>query len=578
MDDVGLVGSPSTTGKITVDILEEAVSGSLLGQLVALPHKVSDGHVIAVGTVSEIETRNRWHEDPNMRGVLKQHGQLPHLSAVGDVRTATVLVQAAYHSVTEHPSPDEPPTESGASLPMSPTTGASVRRVTDGFLADLLKRHEDEVVFLGHAYNMEEVRLPLMVRHFGPAKDGGAGEAYHSGIFGMTGSGKSVFAAYLIAAQLRHPEMAIIIMDPQGQFTTGEGLPFSLDEWARQHRRRVDRYSISDSLQLPQDASVLMGLLRNTRFFSDILTIKNSTNRESAEAEFERILRDQTGWNQVPSATLLATLLTQLVSDEQAMARIYASPQSRERLALSIHRVLDDETDRALALELFGPLHSLFMRDGGRRSLRSILEEALNPDATPRPFIILDFSAPAASEGGELLGTAPVKAHILRIVCRHLNLLAEEAYRQSRMLNTLVVFDEAQRFAASDPEDEQSRELAEKLVDYVRTTRKYGLGWMFITQEATALRRAIYSQLRFRAFGYGLTSGSERTKLGETIADQSALELYRSFVDPTAVTPRRYPFMLQGPVSPLSFTGAPLFLSVYTDFEQFKADNGYGAD
>ena len=91
MNRIGLVGSPSTTGKITVDIVEEAVSGSLLGQLVALPHEVSDGHVIAVGTVSEIETRNRWHEDPNMRGVLKQHGQLPHLSAVGDVRTATAL-------------------------------------------------------------------------------------------------------------------------------------------------------------------------------------------------------------------------------------------------------------------------------------------------------------------------------------------------------------------------------------------------------------------------------------------------------------------------------------------------------
>ena len=46
------------------------------------------------------------------------------------------------------------------------------------------------------------------------------------------------------------------------------------------------------------------------------------------------------------------------------------------------------------------------------------------------------------------------------------------------MLNTLVVFDEAQRFAADNPEDDESKELAEKLVDYVRTTRKYGLGWM----------------------------------------------------------------------------------------------------
>ena len=32
--------------------------------------------------------------------------------------------------------------------------------------------------------------------------------------------------------------------------------------------------------------------------------------------------------------------------------------------------------------------------------------------------------------------------------------------------------------------------------------------------------------------------------------------------------------MLMGPVSPLSFTGAPVFLSVYTDFDKFRGDNG----
>lgn len=573
MDQVGLVGSPSTTGRITVDIVEDAVSGSLLGQLVALPHEVADGHVIAVGTVSEIETRNRWHEDPNMRGVLKQHGQLPHLSAVGDVRTATVLVQAAYHSASEQPSAEDPPTESGASFPMSPTTGASVRRVTDSFLESLLKRHEDEIVFLGHAYNMEEVRLPLTIRHFGPVEEGGAGEAYHSGIFGMTGSGKSVFAAYVLAAQLRHPDLAVIIMDPQGQFTSQEGLPVPLDAWAREQGRDVQTYSISRDLRLPQDAGVLMGLLSNTRLFKDILTIRHAPNRESAGAEFERILREQTGWNEIDSGDLLRTLLQSLVGDDQAMTRIYVSKESRDRLRLAIDRILAGGTDWVLALELFGPIHSLFKKQSGRTSVLSILQNALDPRNTPRPFVILDFSSSSEAEG--LIETTPVKAHILRVVCRHLNRLAEEAYRERSMLNTLVVFDEAQRFAADDPEDDESRELAEKLVDYVRTTRKYGLGWMFITQEVGALRRGIYNQLRFRAFGYGLTSGSELDRLRQTIGDSAALDLYRSFVDPAAATPRRYPFMLQGPVSPLSFTGAPLFLSVFTDFEEFMSDNGF---
>ena len=574
--EIGLVGSPSTTARVTVDVLEDASGDPLHGQLVSLTHSLQDKHLIALGTVTEIRTSNRWHEDPNMRGVLKRHGRLPHLSEVGDVRTAEVLVQAAYAADSENPSIGDPPIESGGSLTMSPTTGAPVQRVTDEFLRDLLRRHENDVVFLGQVFKMEDVRLPLVLRHFGSVDSGGTGEAYHSGVFGMTGSGKSAFAAYLLAAQLRHRELAVVIMDPQGQFTTEEGLPFSLQEWAESQGRCIQAYSISDDLKLPQDAYLLTDLLGNTRFFSSLLSVRHKENRESAEAEFTRSLQQQTGWNGMDAGTLLQAILSGLANDQQAIVRIYSSSTAQQRLLGRINAILGDQTEFDQALELFGPLHSLFTganQSGGRRqSLFSILEAALDPELEPRAFIILDFSSSGATA---LLESTPVKARILRIVCRMLNQRAEELYQQGRTLNTLVVFDEAQRFAANDPEDDESRELAERLVDYVRTTRKYGLGWMFITQEIGSLRRGIYTQLRVRSFGYGLTSGTELQRLRETIGDPSALELYRSFVDPQAVSPRQYPFMLTGPVSPLSFTGAPVFLSVYTDFDEFKTANGF---
>src|SRR5712691_7865760 len=142
-DDVGIVGSPSTTLKITVDILEDATNYPLHGQLVYLAHPLEAHCLIALGTVTEIKTANRWHEDPNMRGVLKRHGSLPHLSGVGDVRTADVLVQAAYLASDSDPSIGDPPMEAGGALTMSPTTGAHVGRVTDGFLTQLLRRHAD---------------------------------------------------------------------------------------------------------------------------------------------------------------------------------------------------------------------------------------------------------------------------------------------------------------------------------------------------------------------------------------------------------------------------------------------------
>src|SRR2546427_8829618 len=123
-DDIGVVGSPSSTTEVTVDILEDATSAPLHGQLVYLAHPLDDRVLIAIGTVTEIVTQNRWHEDPNMRGVLKRYGTLPHLSAEGDVRSADVIVQAAYLAESVDPSTGDAPLESGGSLSMSPTTGA----------------------------------------------------------------------------------------------------------------------------------------------------------------------------------------------------------------------------------------------------------------------------------------------------------------------------------------------------------------------------------------------------------------------------------------------------------------------
>lgn len=582
-DNVGSVGSPSTTVKVTVDILENATGSPLQGQLVYFSHVLDNGHLFALGTVTDIETTNRWHEDANMRGVLKRYGSLPHLSGVGDVRTADVLVQAAYLSQTPDLSGEEPPIESGGMLAMSPTTGARVARVTDDFLIQLLRRHQDEITYLGHLYRTD-VRLPLTLRHFGPSDQGGAGEAYHSGIFGMTGSGKSVFAAYLLAALILHPSLGIFIMDPQGQFTSEEGLPFSLQEWAEQQGREVQTYAISSQLRLPKDAYLLSDLLGLTRFFSDLLTIKASENRESAVAEFTRILQNSEAWESADPSGVLRSVLTNLANDQQALQRIYSSQQSRVRLAGALNSMLTDASQFQLAIECFRPLHSLFtptnLSGGERQSVWGVVQSALDPSTERRPLVIIDFTSSddgvfsASDSSQRLLESTPVKARILRLVCSILNRNAEQLYRQGESLNTLVVFDEAQRFAAESPEDDESKQLAERLVDYVRTTRKYGLGWTFITQEIGSLRRGIYSQLRVRCFGYGLTSGTELQRLRETIGDPSALQLYRSFVDPAAIRPSKYPFMLTGPVSPLSFTGAPVFLSVYTDFERFKQANG----
>ena len=574
VERIGLVGSPSTTAKVTVDITEDATNFPLRGQLVSLIHPMADGCLIAIGTVSEIRTANRWHEDANMRGILKKHGRLPHLSAVGDVRTADVSIQAVYHAFGENPAAGDPPVESGGALDMSPTTGAGVRRITDRYLSDLLRRHTDKLVYLGTAYGMPDVRLPLNLQHFGSQNEGGLGEAYHTGIFGMTGSGKSGFASYLIAAYARHPSMGLLIMDPQGQFANEHGLPFSLQGFAREQGRQVEVMSISQDIQLLKNAPLLVEFLVRAQFMR-LLTIGDGDYTGAAIVEITRIVQAQERWTEMDAATLLKQVLSMMSRDDAAMKRIYKSEPARTRVIAQIENIISDPKQLQIAMEIFAPIHSLFTKSnaaGGKcRSLWGVLNTLLDTTKTTRPMVIIDLKARA----DDILESTPVKAKILREVCSRMSRVAEQRFEEGTSLNTMVVFDEAQRFAAQEPEDDETKALAERLIDYVRTTRKFGLGWTFITQEIGSLRRGIYSQLGMRNFGFGLTSGTELQRLKETIGDNDAIDLYRSFVHPNAIEPHRYSFMLTGPVSPLSFTGASVFLSVYTDHDEFLFDNGF---
>ena len=59
-------------------------------------------------------------------------------------------------------------------------------------------------------------------------------------------------------------------------------------------------------------------------------------------------------------------------------------------------------------------------------------------------------------------------------------------------------------------------------------------------------------------------------------SDKQALELYQSFRDPQSF-PRQdlqeFPFMAIGPVSPLAFSGKPLFFTAFTDPDEFLSAN-----
>ena len=153
---------------------------------------------------------------------------------------------------------------------------------------------------------------------------------------------------------------------------------------------------------------------------------------------------------------------------------------------------------------------------------------------------------------------------------------SEDKFKAGSLLNSLIIIDEAHRLAPrSDIENEDLLKVKTTLIDAIRTTRKYGLGWMFISQTLSSLARDIINQIRIFIFGFGLGYGSERDALWEIIGGQNeAMSLYQRFNDPqSSLNEKHYSFMSYGPISPLSFSGAPLFFNAYKYPPEFLEKN-----
>jgi hypothetical protein len=116
-----------------------------------------------------------------------------------------------------------------------------------------------------------------------------------------------------------------------------------------------------------------------------------------------------------------------------------------------------------------------------------------------------------------------------------------------------VLLDEAHRHAPSGrlEEDSESDRLRSLLRRAVRETRKYGIGWFFISQTLGGIDNEILQQLRILAFGFGLAMGTELDRLRDFAGgDKRALELYQSFRDPQSFPSKKlqeFPFMAVGP-------------------------------
>jgi dephospho-CoA kinase len=292
-------------------------------------------------------------------------------------------------------------------------------------------------------------------------------------------------------------------------------------------------------------------------------------------------------------------VLEQVISEELPYSsQIYKSEEPRNRMIKNINNILEDRNHRAW--KTWGFISFLFSEGKGntkRRSINSIVNGLIKSEDN-RPIISIDLSVPGnkrdmevllrenqdieIDEEKDLFTESLQKKIIFRIVSelrRNSENLISERTRDGNKdnVNTLVVFEEAHRFAPkyNESSDLSGKKLTQKLIEGVRETRKYGLAWFFIDQTIGGIHREITQQIRTLWAGFGLSMGDELERLKEIIGgDSSDMNLYQSFKDPASYAynkDKKFPWMVFGPVSPM-VANRPLFLNAFSsnEFSEFN--------
>ncbi|MBI2075690.1 MAG: ATP-binding protein [Candidatus Aenigmarchaeota archaeon] len=569
-EKIGVIGSPSSTNRLTIDILGTAMNKKLVGTLCVFKHMQDGREHFSLGQITEIQLKNVWSEDPTMRGLIRQKGRVDPITEKQDTHTASMIVSSVFSKADS--------VMGQSILGTVPSTGSPIKLINNDIMKGLLVNHQNELSYLGRAYG-SDILMPMWFKHFGK-ETGGVGEAYHIGIFGKTGSGKSVFAKMAMLGYARHPSMSMFIIDPQGEFAKEIKRDTKLKGiLEKKLHREVKIYDLHNLVMTGWE--LFKKTLVNSEFF-DKLTIWEEIKPRAAEVVVNILRAKMGGQAQLGQHTEIPPYkafeqaafdrVWNALSRDDIWTKIYYAKDSRERVQLQYADANKDEF-----FEIWKQVANLFKYEGrsGVKKIIDLVNEVVSKENEEnRPITIIDLSESEIPD--DILWNENISFVVIKELLDKLKSEAEKEFKKERNLNCLVVIDEAHRLAPRERKENENLEvLKATFIDAVRTTRKFGLGWMFISQTLSSLDRGIVEQLRAYVFGFGLGWGIELQALKELIGgNRDAISLYQLFNDPqSSFGEKQYPFMMVGPLSPLSFSSIPLFVTALNFPDEFLSIN-----
>ncbi|HIP71151.1 MAG TPA: DUF87 domain-containing protein [Anaerolineae bacterium] len=386
-EQVGVIGSPSSTTELALDILAGAVSKKLVGEL-ALFRYLQDSHEnYALGQITEIMLRNVWHEDPTMRSLIRQKGKVDAISERQDTHQGEMVVSAVFSNNNGQYRP--------STLGTVPATGTPIVLGEDSILNELLSPYKEQLFYLGHVYGSKP-KLPLWFKHFGKGAHG-AGEAYHLGIFGKTGSGKSVLAKMILLGYAKHNNLGIFMFDPQGEFSMdlkNTDPKLSMGEILSPHILKTlnRKYEIYDLSRFRLGTWELFGeLLTEFGFFQE-LGIKWSEYQENAADYILDLLRNNSRYRLSSLDDDAFGAVLDHLNDN--IHRIYSGKGTVEKIRdiIADTRQKVDEGTFTPVKRKWDQTISFFLAKNNKVSIKHIIGKVLSENKTRRPMIVVDLS------------------------------------------------------------------------------------------------------------------------------------------------------------------------------------------
>ena len=551
---IAVIGSPSKNTEISIDILGTAVEKRLVGNLCAFSYVQEGKDHYAMGQIVEVGMRNVWAEDPTMRSLIRQRGSVEPVTEKQDYHYGKMAISSVF-SVASDTGP--------SMLGTIPSTGTSIRLMGEELMASLLGKLPGDITYLGRAYGTD-IKLPMWFKHFGNGP-GGAGEAYHIGVFGKTGSGKSVLSKMLVLGYAKNRPLSIFILDPQGEFTKMKKQDQLLSMVDKKFHKEIKFIGLHNLILTGRD---LFKKILIASPFLEKLQIYHSDNRSRAADEILETLRGKKKdklnapreeikpWDYYKRESFDA--VWDILQLDDTPRKIYTSQEPQDRLRSAIRT-----SDVNEMYELWASICRLFAYENNTKKYKitDLVNEITGTDNGK--IVVVDLSEGDIPK--DLFWNEKIRKTVIEQLLSAIINSAENAYREDKLLNALIVMDEAHRLVPRDvdKDDETSLSLKSRIIDGIRTTRKYGLGWMFISQTLSGIDKEIINQIRAYIFGYGLAYGIERQALKEIISgSEDSFRLYQLFRDPQSGFGKpEYSYMSFGPISPLSFSGTPLFFT-----------------